>query len=63
MAREPKQKPTVQVELKVNGKVIELNSFAQNFISQTVIGMAKSLRGVGDIETIGLSVRVSREVE
>jgi len=63
VACEPKQKPTAQVELKVNGKEIELNSFAQNFISQTVTGMAKSLRGVGDGETISLSVRVSGETK
>jgi len=56
MAREADQKPTAQVELKVNGKEVELNNFAQNFISQTVIGMVKSLRGVGKIETISLKV-------
>ena len=52
---------TVQTELKVNGKEVELNNFAQNFISQTVIGMVKSLRGVGHIETINLNV--SKEVK
>ncbi len=56
MVCEANQKPTAWVELKVNGKEIELNNFAQNFISQTVIGMVKSLRGVGDIETINLKV-------
>jgi len=42
--------------LKVNGEEIELNSFARNIISQTVIGMAKSLRGVGEVETISLVI-------
>jgi len=42
--------------LKVNGEEVELNSFAQNIISQTVIGMVKSLRGVGDVETISLEI-------
>ncbi len=55
------KKPTSQAELKVNGKEIELNNFVESFISQTVIGMVKSLRGVGDIETI--SLRVSRKVK
>jgi hypothetical protein len=41
--------------LKVNGKEIKLNNFVESFISQTVIGMVKSLRGVGDIETVDLS--------
>ena len=61
MVCEANQKPTARVELKVNGKEIELNNFAQNFISQTVIGMVKSLRGVGDIETI--SLKVSRKAK
>lgn len=56
MACEPKQEPMAEVELKVNGEEIELNTFARNIISQTVIGMAKSLRGVGEVETISLVV-------
>ena len=59
MVCETNQKPKARTELKVNGKEIELNSFVQNFFSQTVIGMVKSLRGVDDIETVSLSVRVS----
>jgi hypothetical protein len=35
--------------------------FVESFISQTVIGMVKSLRGVGDIETVDL--RVSKKSE
>jgi len=50
------QNLTVQTELKVNGKEIRLNNFAQNFISQTVIGMVKSLRGVGHVEIINLKI-------
>lgn len=61
MVCEPKQKPAACIELKVNGKEIELNSFAQNIISQTVIGMVRSLRGVGDVEKI--SLKVSRKAE
>ena len=56
MVCEPKQEPTAEVELKVNGEEIELNTFARNIISQTVIGMAKCLRGVGEVETIGLEI-------
>ncbi|MBW8040673.1 MAG: hypothetical protein FVQ85_11800 [Planctomycetes bacterium] len=54
------QKPTVKAELKVNGSEIELNNFVEKFISQTVIGMVKSLRGVGDVETV--SLKVSKKV-
>jgi len=55
------QNLTVQTGLKINGKEIELNNFAQNFISQTVIGMVKSLQGVGHVETINLNI--SKEVK
>ncbi len=53
---EANQKPVARVELKVDGKETELNSFVENFIAQTVIGMVSSLRGVGNIETINLQV-------
>jgi hypothetical protein len=53
---EANQESAFKVELKVNGKTIELNNFVDNFISQTVAGMVKSLRGVGDIEDIDLKI-------
>ena len=56
MACKAKQKLIARAQLKVNSKEIELNNFAQNFISQTVIGMVKSLRGVGEIKTVSLKV-------
>ncbi len=56
MVCEADQKPAAQVELKVNGKEIELNNFVENFIAQTVIGMVRSLRGVSDIDTVNLQV-------
>ena len=56
MAHEINQKPSANAKLIVNGETVALNDFIQNFISQTLIGMVKSLRGVGDIETIELKV-------
>ncbi len=56
MACEANQEPTARAQLKVNGKEIELNNFVQNLISETIIGMVKSLRGVDDIETVSLKV-------
>lgn len=56
MQCDPNQKSTTNTDLKVNGEKIELNDFVENFISQTVIGMVKALRGIGDIETIDLKV-------
>ena len=55
------QKPAANVDLTINGEKVDLNSFVQGFISETVIGMVKSLRGVGDIETIEL--KISKKVE
>lgn len=56
VACEANQEPTACVELKVNGEQIELNGFVRNFITHTVIGMVKSLRGVGEVETISLDI-------
>ena len=50
------QKPIAKVDLEINGKKIKLNNFVQDFISQTLTGMVKPLRDVGDIETIDLKV-------
>ncbi len=55
-ACEANQEPTARVELKVNGEQIALSDFVRNFITHTVIGMVKSLRGVGDVETISLDI-------
>ncbi|HIJ67273.1 MAG TPA: hypothetical protein HPP87_12520 [Planctomycetes bacterium] len=56
MARESNQESSARVELEINGEEVELNDFVGNFISQTVIGMVKSLRGVGEVETIRLEI-------
>jgi hypothetical protein len=61
MVCEPDQKPQTHAELEVNGKEIELNNFVENFISHTVIGMVKSLRGIENVETISLKVSVKAE--
>ncbi len=53
--------PTARAELKIDGKEIELNNFVENFISKTVIGMVKSLRGVCDADTI--SLKISRRAQ
>lgn len=61
MVCETNQKPTARVELKINGKEIELNNFVESLISQTVIGMVESLRGVGHVETI--SLKISKKIK
>ena len=49
------------VALEVNGEAIELNSFVQGFIAQTVKGMISSLRGVMKTETV--SIKITRKSE
>ena len=61
MACESDQKPVARVKLKVNGKETDLNNFVESFISQSIIGMVKSLRGVDNIETIDL--KISKKVK
>lgn len=56
MVCDSNQKPVANADLTVNGKKVELNSFVESFISQTVIGMVKSLRDVENIETIDLKI-------
>ena len=48
--------PAAKADLVINGQTVELNDFIEGFISQTVIGMVKSLRGVDKIETIDLKI-------
>ena len=61
MVCDSNQKSVTNADLTINGEKIELNSFVEGFMSQTVIGMVKSLRGVSDIEMIDL--KISKKVE
>jgi hypothetical protein len=56
MVCETNQQPTAKVELTVNGKEIPLNDFVVNFISETIIGMVKPLRGVTDVKTLSVKI-------
>ena len=56
MVCDSNQKSVTNADLTINGEKIELNGFVETFISQTVLGMVKSLRGVDNIETIDLKI-------
>jgi hypothetical protein len=56
MACNLNQDSVMNADLTVNGEKIALNSFVEGFMSQAVIGMIKSLRGVDKIETINLKI-------
>ena len=49
-------KSDFEAKLEVNGQKIELNKFIEGFISNSVIGMIKSLNGVDEIENINLKI-------
>ncbi len=61
MECESNQKSVTNADLIINGEKIALNSFVESFISQSIIGMVKSLRGVDNIETIDL--KISKKVK
>ena len=46
------------VEVTVNGKDIPLTPFPNDIISNTLVGMVSSLRGIEDIDSIDISVEV-----
>jgi hypothetical protein len=56
MVCEPEHESAVNVELKVNGEDVALNDFVKGFVSETLTGMVKSLRGVGEVKTISLEI-------
>jgi hypothetical protein len=56
MVCERDPEPTLQTNLTVNGKKIELNAFVQGFIGHAIIGMLASLRDVGDIQTVSINI-------
>lgn len=51
-----KYESNFSTELEVNGQKIKLNRFVESFISQAIIGMLKSLRGVNEVEAIDLKI-------
>jgi hypothetical protein len=61
MECESKQESNFSAELEVNGCKIALNRFVESFISQAIIGMLASLRGVDVVETIDL--KISKKAE
>lgn len=51
-----------QVELRVNGKMIPLSEFPEEFIKNTIIGMVSTLKGVDEnVELISLTVKNTRD--
>jgi len=56
MTCEGKCPQTERVELKIDGKAVELNPFVQGFIARTVEGMVSSLRGVDHPKSIRIEI-------
>jgi hypothetical protein len=48
--------PDVVVKLTINGDDVKLNGFVQGFFANAVLGMTKSLKNIGDVETLTLEI-------
>ena len=46
------------VSIKVNGKSVPLAEFPEEFISNTIIGMISSLKGVDEIKNVNINIQV-----
>ncbi|MCX6672892.1 MAG: hypothetical protein NTY37_03840 [Methanothrix sp.] len=49
----------MNVELKVDGKAVDLNAFTQEIIGNAAAAMAESLRGVGQ-DWKGIEIRIEK---
>ena len=49
-------KETFETKLWVNGMLVELNPFVEEFLARTVIGAVSALKGVEKIENLELDV-------
>ncbi|MCD6577826.1 MAG: hypothetical protein J7K66_07465 [Anaerolineaceae bacterium] len=50
-----------EIEIKVNGEVVELTGFPARIIINAIVGMLKSLRGVEEVESA--LIQIETEVE
>ena len=52
-----------RTSLYINGMPVELSSFPRGFITSTLLGMVSSLKGVGRIESLDISLRRGKKGE
>jgi len=55
-----KDKKIGLVQVKVNGKFIPLKGFVQDFISSTILGMLKSLRGTDNPKEVEIKIKLKQ---
>jgi hypothetical protein len=53
-----KEKKIGLVQLKVDGKLVPLKGFVQDFIGYTIIGMLSSLKAISNPREIEMKIRV-----
>ncbi len=46
----------MKIELCINGKKIKINSFVEEIIYNTLLGLVKPLRGAGRVKTLSLKI-------
>ncbi|MDD1748256.1 MAG: hypothetical protein LUO89_00100 [Methanothrix sp.] len=49
----------MNVEMRVDGKAIDLNAFTQEIIGNVAVAMAESLRGVGQ-DWKGIEIKINK---
>ena len=53
-----RRKNMEKINIKVNGKKIPLTEFPADFITNTIVAMLKSLKGVKDIKTVQINIEM-----
>jgi molybdopterin-guanine dinucleotide biosynthesis protein B len=53
--------PAGRTTLQVNGDEVPLGAFTQTIVANTILGLISSLKGVGAIETVSVSIRGARD--
>jgi len=51
------EKKVKLVQVKIDGKLLPIKDFVQNFVGTTVIGMLSSLHGVSDPKEIEIKIQ------
>ncbi|MFH1231202.1 MAG: hypothetical protein V1709_06860 [Planctomycetota bacterium] len=55
-----KDKKIGLVQVKINGKLIPLKGFVQDFVGFTILGMLKSLRGTDNPKEVEIKIKLKQ---
>jgi molybdopterin-guanine dinucleotide biosynthesis protein B len=57
--RQAAARPSSGTELLINGLPLEIGSFTQKIIANTILGLVRSLKGVDEISTLSVRIRTA----